>query len=166
MNQKPDRPPPDPKELYPDAEKVSKNIFKQERKSNLPRILIPIFIILLISGGIYYLYRSDIFQSNKDIVSKQVSDDLVISDLSRFRTVAGHFYNTYHTFEELDQDLDFKNIANDVENHGSILIVTGLTDKTFVAYVLLPTSQKYYCTDAKNFLGIIESVDNIETTCL
>ncbi len=165
MEQKENRPPPDPKELYPDAEKISKTIFKQERKSNLPRILISIFIVLLICGGIYYLYRSNIFQSNKDIVQKQVSDDLVISDLSRFRTVAGHFYNTYHTFEELDQDQDFKNIANDVENHGSTLIIKGLGEKTFVAYVLLPTSKKYYCTDAKGFLGNVPEIKPGETTC-
>src|SRR4030042_5261313 len=141
------KPPPDPKEIYPDAEAISKNLLRQERKSHLPRILIPIFVVLLICAGIFYLYRSDIFQSNKDIVKKQVSDDLVISDISRFRTVAGHFYNTYKTFEGLDQDQDFKKVASDVENHGSILQLQGLGEKTFVGYVLLPTSQEYYCTD-------------------
>lgn len=168
MDKKENRPLPDPKDIYPDPVERSKRIFKQQEKTNRARLLtsIVIFIIVILAlVGIFLLYRAKIFKINKEGVANQVSDEIVKSDLARARTVSVYYYRSYLSFEGMDADSDFKKIAEDVSNHGSDLKIHGLGEKTFVAYVVLPESKEYYCTDAKGFLGKTPPITPSQTSC-
>ena len=166
--QKGDRPLPDPKGIYPpppDPAQRSEDLFKKQDKASFRGTLTTIVVLVVVLLGIFLIFRSKIFETYKGVVTKQVSDEVVKTDLARVQTVSGYYYHGYKSFEGMDQDGDIKTVAQEISSHGSELHLQGVGEKTFVAYLILPTSKEYYCTDAKGYLGKIDLINPNQTTC-
>jgi hypothetical protein len=156
-------------ELYPDPEERSRKIFKEQQKAStwgtVKLIITTLVILVIILATGYWLYSSGVFNKAKKRVAGQINDGLVKNDVSRAKTVSGFYYNSYKTYKGMGNDPDFQNIIQESASHGSELHLEGLGEKTFVAWVILPESQKYYCLDASGFTGEVGSINATQTTC-
>jgi len=158
-----------PKEIYPDPAQRSEIMFQEQkevsRKGTITSIVIFLIILLVIVLGIFLIYKYNTIQIAKEAITNQVSDSKVQNDLARVKTVSGYYYRSYKSFEGMDEDMDYKKVAQEISNDGSELHLQGLGEKTFVAYLTLPQSKKLYCTDANGFLGEITTISPTQTTC-
>lgn len=163
------KPLPDPKELYPDPTEQSSNMFQDQKKASrratIKNVVTALIIIVILLGLGYWFYASQFFSKTKSVVSEQINDESVKTDVARVQTVSGYYFRSYKTYEGMDNDVDYKTVANYVKDHGSELRLQGLSDTTFVAWAVLPKSGKIYCADAKNYTGEVQNISPNQTTC-
>lgn len=154
-----------PKEIYPEPAERAQKMFQEQQQVNRKGIIASIVIFLIILLAIFLIYKFKIIQIGKETITNQVSDSVVQNDLARVKTVSGYYYRSYKSFEGMDEDMDYKKVAQDITKDGSELHLQNLGENTFVAYLILPNSKEYYCTDAKGFFGKITTISPTQTAC-
>ncbi|MDO8686775.1 MAG: hypothetical protein Q7K11_01020 [Candidatus Berkelbacteria bacterium] len=158
-----------PKDLYPDPVERSKKMFEEQKKAHasasLKNAIFLIIALTIVGVGGYYFYTSGILGFGKDTINKQISDETVKTSLARAKTNANYYYRSYKTYVGMESDSDIIKSSSDVESAGATLKIQGLSDNSYVLYVILPNSKEYYCADGKGFLGKVEKVDSSQTTC-
>lgn len=113
---------------------------------------------MLIIGGIL----AALVLTNVSSSRGKAKDASVKSTVSLEMTKAEMYFDQYQTY--MGYTIDPQD-QSQVSTFGSKIIVQGLSDKTYVIYAKLSSSNKLFCIDSANFSGEISTISATQTSC-
>lgn len=130
-------------------------------KSNKKLVITIVAIVLglfFVVGGILAVTVMIGTNGAKD----KAKDAQIKSNIQSLHNSVEIYFNTYKTYKGWTGD---PTISSSIQESGSNVVIQGLTDKTYVIYAKLPSSQKLFCVDSKGFSGEITSLTTDKTAC-
>ena len=113
--------------------------------------------LLMVVGIIMWLSKTELqtyTNTGTANLKNQAQDIRIKSDLSQIKTDLQLHFEVKQSYEDYTPSVSLK---NDLTNAGSELKIANLSDKTYVIYAPLLTSD-FYCLDSTGFLGKVTAV--------
>lgn len=89
-------------------------------------------------------------------------DAQIQSSVNTLKTTAEMYYDKNGTYQGWVADPQY---SNSIEQVGSKAIVQGLSDKTYVIYAKLLSSNQLFCVDGSDFSGEVTAIVPTQTSC-